>query len=61
MKTSRVEYFFLKRSIEQFAEDLHKLQNLITNKVMSDEEALNLMSQLVAIKENIEGLEKNLR
>ncbi len=58
MKPTRVEYHFLKRSIQQFSQDLHQIQNLITNKILSDDEALNLMSEIVAVKEVIESLEK---
>jgi hypothetical protein len=58
MRNNRVEYYFLKRSVEQFRQDLCKLENLIIKKILSDDEFLEIMMGLVVVKENIERLEK---
>lgn len=57
MKSSRVEFLFLKTSIDQFVKDLEKLSKIMKDKSFSEEEELEIMSYLVAVKENIEGLE----
>lgn len=57
MKNNRIEYHFLKRSIEQFRGDLHQIENLIAKEILSSDESLELMSDLVALKESIESLE----
>ena len=57
MKSSRVEFLFLKTSIDQFVKDLQKLSKIMKDKSFSEEEELEIMSYLVAVKENIEGLE----
>jgi hypothetical protein len=56
MKSSKVEFLFLKSSIDQFVKDLQKLSKIMKDKSFSEEE-LEIMSYLVAVKENIEGLE----
>lgn len=58
MKSNRVEYHFLKRSIEQFKGDLKQLEKLTINKVLSEDEFLEIMMGLTVVKENIERLEK---
>lgn len=58
MKSNRVEYHFLKRSIDQFKEDLKKLEKLTINKTLSEDEFLEMMMGLTVVKENIERLEK---
>ncbi|MFT6077311.1 MAG: hypothetical protein ACJA02_000764 [Myxococcota bacterium] len=57
MIKSQVEYYFLKRSIEQFGQNLHKMSKIIPNKVFGDNELLELMHNLVTVKEIIESLE----
>ncbi len=57
MKSSRVEFLFLKTSIDQFVKDLEKFSKIMKDKSFSEEEELEIMSYLVAVKENIEGLE----
>ena len=57
MKSSKVEFLFLKTSIDQFVKDLEKLSKIMKDKSFSEEEELEIMSYLVAVKENIEGLE----
>ena len=57
MKSSKVEFLFLKTSIDQFVKDLQKLSKIMKDKYFSEEEELEIMSYLVAVKENIEGLE----
>jgi len=57
MKSSKVEFLFLKSSIDQFVKDLQKLSKIMKDKSFSEEEELEIMSYLVAVKENIEGLE----
>lgn len=57
MASNRVEFLFLKSSIEQFIKDLKKFEEVMTNKNFSEEEVLEIMSYLVAAKENIEFLE----
>ncbi len=57
MKSSKVEFLFLKTSIDQFVKDLQKLSKIMKDKSFSEEEELEIMSYLVAVKENIEGLE----
>jgi hypothetical protein len=57
MKSSKVEFLFLKSSIDQFVKDLQKLSKIMKDKSFSEEEELEIMSYLVAVKENIEGIE----
>jgi hypothetical protein len=57
MASNSVEYHFLKRSLEQFAEDLKKVEEVISKKIFTQEELLEIMGYLVSIKENIEILE----
>lgn len=57
MKSSKVEFLFLKTSIDQFVKDLEKLSKIMKDKSFSEEEELEIVSYLVAVKENIEGLE----
>lgn len=57
MASSRVEFLFLKTSIDQFIKDLEKFSQILKNKDFSEEEALEVMAYLIAVKENIEGLE----
>ena len=57
MKSSKVEFLFLKTSIDQFVKDLEKLSKIMKDKSFSEEEELEIMSYLVAVKENIEVLE----
>jgi hypothetical protein len=57
MKGSRVEYYCLKLSIAQFHQDLQKIGKIIENKTFSDEESLEIIHDLVGIKETIESLE----
>lgn len=59
MKNHRIEYHFLKRAIQQFSGDVHQAQKLISNRVLSDDEVLEIMAELVVIKESIEGMEKD--
>jgi len=57
MKSSKVEFLFLKSSIDQFIKDLQKLSKVMQDKSLSEDEELEIMSYLVAIKESIEGME----
>jgi hypothetical protein len=57
MKGSHIEYHFLKRSIEQFHQDLQKTEKIIIGKIFSDEESLEIIHDLVGVKESIEALE----
>ena len=57
MASSRVEFLFLKTSIEQFIRDLEKFGNAMESGEFSQDEALEIMGYFVAVKENIEGLE----
>ena len=57
MVSSKVEFLFLKMSIEQFIKTLQKVDGLIKDKTLLEEEALEIMGYLVAAKENIEALE----
>jgi len=57
MKSSKVEFLFLKSSIDQFVKDLQKLSKIMKDKSFSEEEELEIVSYLVAVKENIEGIE----
>ncbi len=57
MKGSKIEFLFLKSSIDQFIKDLQKLNKMMQDKSLSEDEELEIMSYLVAIKENIEGIE----
>ncbi|MFT6332152.1 MAG: hypothetical protein ACJAW3_000480 [Lentimonas sp.] len=40
MKIKKPEYYFLKRSIEKFSEDLQKMNEIIANKIFSNDEIL---------------------
>ena len=57
MASSRVEFWVLKKSIEQFIRDLQRFEKALETKEFSEEEALEIMGYFVAVKENIEGLE----
>ncbi len=57
MKSGRIEFLFLKISIEQFIQDLKKINEVMKEKAFSKEEMLEVMGYLVAAKENIEALE----
>jgi hypothetical protein len=57
MKSSRVEFLFLKTSIDQFVKDLKRFSQILESKDFSDDEELEVMSYLVAVKENIEAME----
>jgi hypothetical protein len=51
------EYLFLEKSIQQFRKDLESFRNLMAH--MPEDQALELMAEIVAIKENVvEVLEK---
>lgn len=45
------------RKDEQFIGDLQRSSEFMKDKVFSEDEALEIISYLVAVKENIEGLE----
>ncbi len=57
MASSRVEFLFLKTSIEQFIRDLEKFGKAMESREFSQDEVLEIMGYFVAVKENIEGLE----
>jgi deoxyadenosine/deoxycytidine kinase len=57
MTENLFEYYFLKRSIEQFQQDLRKMNKIIYDKIFSDDEILELMHNLVGVKEIIESVE----
>ena len=57
MASSRVEFLFLKTSIEQFIRDLEKFGKAMDCGEFSRDEVLEIMGYFVAVKENIEGLE----
>ena len=57
MASSRVEFLFLKTSIEQFIRDLEKFGKVLEAGEFSQDEVLEIMGYFVAVKENIEGLE----
>jgi hypothetical protein len=57
MASSRVEFLFLKTSIEQFIRDLEKFGKAMDSGEFSRDEVLEIMGYFVAVKENIEGLE----
>ena len=56
MASSRVEFLFLKTSIEQFIRDLEKFGKAMESREFSQDEVLEIMGYFVAVKENIEGL-----
>ncbi len=57
MKSSKVEFLFLKTSIEQFIKDLRRFDEMVISKFFSEDEALEIMSYLIAVKESIESIE----
>jgi hypothetical protein len=57
MTNNKIEFIFLKTAIEQFIKDLHKIDGLMKDKTFSDDEELEIMAYLVAVKEGIEGIE----
>jgi len=57
MASSRVEFLFLKTSIEQFIRDLEKFGKAMESGEFWQDEVLEIMGYFVAVKENIEGLE----
>ncbi len=57
MASSRVEFLFLKVSIEQFIRDLQRFEKALETKEFPEEEMLEIMGYFVAVKESIEGLE----
>jgi len=57
MASSRVEFLFLKTSIEQFIRDLKKFGKAMDCGEFSRDEVLEIMGYFVAVKENIEWLE----
>jgi hypothetical protein len=58
MPNNRIEFLFLKLSIEQFLKDLRNIEKAMKNKVFTENELLEIMSYLLVIKENIESLEE---
>ena len=57
MKSSRVEFLFLKTSIDQFVKDSEKFGKAMEGGEFLQDEVLEIMGYFVAVKENIEGLE----
>jgi hypothetical protein len=50
MASSRVEFLFLKTSIEQFIRDLEKFGKAMEGGEFSQDEALEIMGYFVAVK-----------
>jgi hypothetical protein len=57
MKQNLSQYHFLKESVLNFRQNLRAIDKIITNKIFTDDEILEIMGQLVPIKEYIESLE----
>lgn len=53
----QVELSFIKRSSDQFAFEVHKMHQILGSRNFDYSLMLEVMGQLVAIKENIESLE----
>ncbi|MFT6106894.1 MAG: hypothetical protein ACJA0S_000278 [Rickettsiales bacterium] len=58
MIKNKIEYHFLKRAIEKFGQDLNKINLIISNQAFSNDDLLDLMHDLVEVKEVIESLEE---
>ncbi|MFT7099280.1 MAG: hypothetical protein ACJAS6_001157 [Rickettsiales bacterium] len=54
---SNPEYDYLIRSSEIFRKDLQKIEIFILNGIFLDQNLLEIMAEIVAIKEDIEALE----
>jgi hypothetical protein len=57
MTSDKIEFIFLKTAIEQFIKDLRKIDGLMKDKTFNDDEELEMMFYLVAVREIIEGME----
>jgi hypothetical protein len=57
MTSDKIEFIFLKIAIEQFIKDLRKIDGLMKDKTFNDDEELEMMFYLVAVREIIEGME----
>jgi len=59
MSSDKVEFIFLKTSVEKFIQDLRTIEDKIKAKAFSENEELELMSYLVSAREIIELIESN--
>jgi len=57
MTSNKIEFIFLKTAIEQFIRDLRKIDGLMKSRAFSEDEELEIMSYLVAVKEMIGEME----
>jgi hypothetical protein len=59
MNKKLLQYYFPKESIKNFRKDLQTISEIIANKNLLEDKLLEIMAEIISIKEHIEYLEKS--